>query len=128
MLGKMHLRNAGLIRSRSTLRASVLALAGLFLSACVPAEKKPDPSAMTGEKMIAIMSWVADCEHRAANRYDDGRSTISALADQVMGVCTVERFKARQAFHLSPNDPDLDLDDFKRAVEVVEDERKNRPR
>jgi hypothetical protein len=84
--------------------------------------------AMTGEQMIAIMSWVTDCEHRAANRYDDGRSTISALADQVMGVCTVERFKARQAFHLSPNDPDLDLDDFKRAVEVVEDERKNRPR
>jgi hypothetical protein len=124
MLGQMPLRNAGLIRSRSTLRASVLALAGLFLSACVPAEKKPDPSAMTGEKMIAV----ADCEHRAANRYDDGRSTISALADQVMGVCTVECFKARQAFHLSPNDPDLDLDDFKRTVEVVEDERKNRPR
>ena len=38
---------------------------------------------------------------RAADRYDDGRSTVSELAQRIMGICAVELTKARLAFHVS---------------------------
>jgi hypothetical protein len=41
-----------------------------------------------------------------------------------MGVCGVERIKAKQAFGLSTKDPELEADDFKQAVGIVEEARK----
>jgi len=41
-----------------------------------------------------------------------------------MGVCTVERIKAKRAFGPSPKDPDLEADDFKQAVGIAENARK----
>jgi hypothetical protein len=61
------------------------------------------------------------------NRYDNGRS-VSELAEQIMGVCTVERFKMRQAFHISFKDPDIEPDEYKQALRIAEDVRKNRDR
>jgi hypothetical protein len=62
----------------------------------------------------------------AANRYDNSRSAITALAQQVIGVCAVEFTKARLAFGLSLNDPEIELTEFKQAVEIVEKARKSR--
>lgn len=104
-------------------------LGGLFLSGCLSTEQQSEPSvATTAAQAFANASRIVDCEHHAANQFDDGRSAISVVAQQVMDVCTVERLKARMAFHFSPTDPDLDADDFKQALEIVEDDRKSRPR
>jgi hypothetical protein len=43
-----------------------------------------------------------------------------------MSICAVELTKARLAFHVSLNDPEIDLIEFKQAVESVENARKNR--
>jgi hypothetical protein len=43
-----------------------------------------------------------------------------------MGICTVELMKARLAFKLSLNDPEIELDEFKDAVKIVEQARKSR--
>jgi hypothetical protein len=69
---------------------------------------------------------VTDCEWQAADRYDDGRYTVSELAKRVMGVCAVELTKAALAFGLSPNDPQVEFDQFRQAVENVESARKAR--
>jgi hypothetical protein len=105
-----------------------VASSGLFLSACGATQQSPEPNVVTSNQALAIVSPVINCENRAANRHDDGSSELSAVAQQVMDICTVERLKARMAFHLPPTDPDLDADDFKRSLEVVEDERKSRPK
>jgi len=70
---------------------------------------------------------VADCEWKAADQYDDGRRTISELARQVMGVCSVERTKAEIAFGLL-NDPQIDSMELEQAVNSVENARANRSR
>jgi hypothetical protein len=44
----------------------------------------------------------------------------------VMNVCAVELTKARLAFRLSLNDPQIESDEFKQAVEAVEKARKSR--
>ena len=43
-----------------------------------------------------------------------------------MGLCAVELTKAALAFGLSPNDPQIQSDQFKQAVENVEGARKAR--
>jgi hypothetical protein len=47
--------------------------------------------------------------------FDEGRWRFN--------VCTVERIKVKQAVGLSPHDPQLEADDFKQAVEIVESAR-----
>jgi hypothetical protein len=81
---------------------------------------------MTPAEMIAIQSQVTDCEWKAAGRYDDGRRSLSDLTQQVIGVCTVELNKAALAFGLSPNDPQVESDQFRQALENVEAARKAR--
>jgi hypothetical protein len=81
---------------------------------------------MTADEAFAVFSRVVDCEWKAANQYDDGRYTISELAQRVIAVCVVEFTKARLAFRFSPNDPQIDSDEFKQAVENVENARKSR--
>jgi hypothetical protein len=96
-----------------------------LLGACT-VDQRPAPSrieTITAEEAIAISSKVVDCEWKAVDRFDNGQP-ISDLAQQVMGVCTVERIKAKWAFGLSPKDPDLEADDFKQAVTIVESSRK----
>jgi hypothetical protein len=74
--------------------------------------------------VLALQSVVTDCEWKAADRYDDGRYTVSELAQR--GVCAVELTKAALAFGFSPNDPQVEADQFKQAVENVESARKAR--
>jgi len=79
-----------------------------------------------GGEALAVQSRVVDCEWKAVNRYDDGSYTVSQLAQRIMGVCAVQLTKARLAFHLSPNDPEIEMDELKLAIGVVESARKSR--
>jgi hypothetical protein len=74
----------------------------------------------TASEALAVQSQVTDCEWNAADRYDDGRRSISELADQVMGVCAVDLVKAAMAFGFSPNDPQVQSDQLRQAVQNVE--------
>jgi hypothetical protein len=79
---------------------------------------------MTAEEILAISSKVVDCEWHAVSRFDDGQTPIAQLAQRIMGICSVERIKAKLAFGFSPNDPELEAGDFKQAVGIVEEVRK----
>ena len=78
--------------------------------------------------MMAIQTRVLDCEMQAANRNDDGKSPIASVAERIQGICGPEILKARFAFHVPINDPDLDSDEFKRIIGIVERERKDKSR
>ena len=90
------------------------------------AQERPARDTMTADELLAVSSRVVDCEGKAATQYDNGSYTISQLARRIMGVCAVELTKARLAFGLSLNDPQIESDEFKRAVEAVENARKSR--
>ncbi len=96
---------------------------GCFVSACSSTSKKPIPG-IGADEALAIENRVIECEWKAANQNDGRYKTIAELAQRVMDVCAVERFNARMAFGLSPNDPRIDADEFKDAVENIENERK----
>ncbi len=81
---------------------------------------------MTAGNALADVQPMIDCERAAAARYDDGRSKIATVAQQVLDVCSVEILASERAFHLSPNDPDVKLDEFKQAVGIVDEVRKSR--
>jgi hypothetical protein len=124
--------NAGLIKSRQWSLSGGLLLTlclGFLVSAC-STERMPSvrtvPHVLTADEALAVQSRVTDCEWKAADQYDDGRYTVSELAQRVMGVCAVELTKAALAFGLSPNDPQIESDQFKQAVENVESARKAR--
>jgi hypothetical protein len=72
------------------------------------------------------MEAAVDCPWKAAYRYDDVHYTVSALARRIMGICAVELIEARRAFGLSLHDPEIELDEFTRAIEIVEAVRKSR--
>jgi len=55
-------------------------------------------------------------------RRTDQRSVIRRYARRNGGL----RLRLNPPYALSPNDPEIDLDEFKRAVDVVEQVRKNR--
>jgi hypothetical protein len=74
--------------------------------------------------VLAAASPMVDSEWAAVHRFDSPQRTVDDLAQQVMGVCTVERIKAKEAFGVSPNNPQLESDDFRQAVEIVESARK----
>ena len=98
-----------------------------LVSACAVNEYRAQPSrveTITAVEALAITSKVVDCEWQAVSRFDDGRTPIAQFAERIMGICTVERIKVKLAFGLSPKDPDLEADDFKQAVEIVESARK----
>lgn len=107
--------------------ADILALGlSCLASACSVANRAPPPHAITADEALAVQSRVIDCEWKAANQYDDGKRTMSELARQVMGVCTVELTKARLAFGFSPSDPSLDAEELQGAITAIEDARKAR--
>jgi hypothetical protein len=113
---------------RSLKRTLLLGL-GFLVSACSTQQMpsvETTPRVLTADEALAVQSTVTDCEWKAANRYDDGRYTVSELAQRVTGVCIVELTKAALAFGLSPNDPQIEADQFKQAVENVESARKAR--
>ena|ERR1019366_2163436 len=123
---------AGLIKSRQRSLSGGLLLTlslGFLVSAC-STQRMPSvhsvPHVLTADEALAVQSRVTDCEWKAADQYDDGRYTVSELAQRVMGVCAVELTKAALAFGLSPNDPQIESDQFKQAVENVESARKAR--
>jgi hypothetical protein len=99
---------------------------GCLVSGCAPTQQRPPPRPLTTDELLAFANAILDCELRAANRFDDGHREISELAQQVMGVCTVERFRFRQALHGPLNDPEADLDEYKGAVNAVEMARNGR--
>jgi hypothetical protein len=78
------------------------------------------------DELIAFASRVTDCEWKAAHRYDDGHSSISELAQRVMGICTVERLEMRKAFKVPLNDPEIESVEFKQAIKNVEHAREIR--
>ena len=51
-----------------------------------------------------------------------GGGSGGQLANRIMAVCGVERLKARRALRLPSNNPELELDNFKEAVGIVETE------
>ncbi len=89
-------------------------------------QQRPTPQAMTAENALAAVKPVTDCEWAAASRYDDGRSSVAALAERITGICGPEILEAERAFHLSPNDPDVKMDELKQAIEAVEHVRGNK--
>ena len=101
-----------------------LGLSCLVSAACSEALKKP-----TSDEALAVQTSVINCEWKAANRFDDYRyKTIPELVQRVMDECAVERLNARLAFGLSPNDPRIDANEYKDALENIENERKKRLR
>jgi hypothetical protein len=103
-----------------------LALSCLLLG-CSASQQPPVPkSSITSHDALAVSSRVVDCEWKAAARYDDGRSTESELAQQIMTICAVEILDAERAFHLSPHDPDIAEDELKQARQAVEDARNSK--
>lgn len=122
--------NAGLTkRSRWALSSGAPVLA-LLASACsaqlTPGVRATPQKMLTASEALAVQSRVTDCEWKAADRYDDGRRPISELADQVMGLCAVELVKAAMAFGFSPNDPQVQSDQLRQAIENVEAARRAR--
>jgi hypothetical protein len=97
-----------------------LALSSLVAGCCAGQEKP------TVEEASGISSRVVDCEQKAADRYDDGRSTISELAQRIISICAVELTKARLALNLSLHDPQIQLDELKHTAEIVGEARKSR--
>ena len=117
-----------MIGKQQSFRLLVLGL-GFIVSACSTANPAPPTSRSrfpTADEALAIQSRVTDCEWKAANQYDNGHRGLSELAQQVMGVCAVELTKAALAFGLSPNDPQVESDQFKQAIENVESARRTR--
>jgi hypothetical protein len=99
-----------------------------FLSAACTHTVRTEPTTITADDVLAAASRVVDCEWAAVYRFDSAQRTVADLAEQVMGVCTVERIKAKLAVGLSPHDPQLEADDFKQAVGIVESARKAAPK
>jgi hypothetical protein len=97
-----------------------------LVSGCGATQQSPAPQAMTAEQALAAVKPTVDCEYHAAARYDDGSISIAALAQQMVGVCGVEILASERAFHVSSTDPDIKADEFKQAVEIAENARKNR--
>jgi hypothetical protein len=75
------------------------------------------------DEIMVLANRVVDCEWRAVAQYDDGKRTVSELAQQVMGVCSVDRLKFNRAFGLRLHDPEAELEDFKQAVKIIEQSR-----
>lgn len=95
---------SGLVRSALSVVLSCLA------SACAVNDHSAPPTAtrieaITAEEALAIASHVVDCERQAVERFDDGRAAIAQLAEQIVGVCTVEWIKAKRAFGLFTQRP-----------------------
>jgi hypothetical protein len=110
-------------RTDASALAVIASLALTGLAGCV-ASPSPPPQLPSADEALAIQSRVIDCEWKAANRFDDGRAPVADVAQRILGVCAVELTKARLAFRLSP--ADAELDEFKMAVESVEQARKSR--
>jgi hypothetical protein len=98
---------------------------GCLVAACSLPTRTPAPHVLTADEALSVQSRVTDCEWKAANQYDDGSRTISELARQVMGVCSVERTNAELAFGLL-NDPQIDSMEFEQAVNSVKSARASR--
>jgi hypothetical protein len=100
----------------------------VLVTGCATPATPPLPELPSANEAIAIQTQVLDCELKAANRYDDGRSSISDVAESVMAACHREIVRAWMAFNLSPSDPNFDSDNLKIAVDHVEMARRNRPK
>ena len=87
------------------------------------------PETTTPDKALAVQNSVIDCEWKAANQFDDNRyKEIHELVQRVMDECAVERLNKRLAFGLSPNDPRIDADEYKDALETIINARRKRVR
>jgi hypothetical protein len=92
-----------------------------LVSACSATPK------MTDTEAAAIKTRLLACEWYAAKQYDDGRyKTFDELVHRVMGECAVELRDARLALSLSSTDSRVDADEFKDAVQTIENARKSR--
>ena len=97
----------------------VLGIAVAVIALCCSLEAVADD-------LLSAAAKVADCEWAAADKFDDGRSSLSALAQRAIAICTRERFAMRRAAGFSPMDPSLDADELRQAIDNVESARKAR--
>ena len=102
-----------------------LGLSCLVSAACSESLKKP-----TADQALAVQTSVINCEWKAANQFDNGRDfkTIPELVQRVMDECAVELLNARIAFGLSSNDPRIEANEYKEALENIENARNQRVR
>jgi hypothetical protein len=78
------------------------------------------------DDLLSAATKVADCEWAAADKFDDGHSSLAALAQRVIAICTRDRLAMRRAAGFSAMDPTLDADELRQAMENVEAARKHR--
>jgi hypothetical protein len=96
-----------------------LSVCCLVSAACSDLLKKQPTDAAVSAHLRVI-----DCEWKAADQYDDNRyKTFSELVRQVMDVCDAELREARSVSDRSPNDTQIDKDEFNQAGEIIENAR-----
>jgi hypothetical protein len=71
----------------------------------------------SADEALAIAGRVLDCELKAANRYDNGRSSIADVAESVVAACYGEIVKMWTAFHVPLSDPNIESDNFRILLE-----------
>jgi hypothetical protein len=104
------------------MRAAIML--ALSLGACTTVEAQRLPQ--IPRDPIATVQPSIDCQWKAAARYDDGTHTIQQIADHMLAVCVAERIKARRAFHFPSYSPEIDLDEYRQALEIIENVRKSK--
>jgi hypothetical protein len=92
----------------------------VLMTGCAESIEPPPSDLPSTNEALTIQGRVLDCELKAANRYDNGHSTITDVAERVIATCYDEIIRAWTAFKLSPSDPNFESDNFKIAVEHVE--------
>lgn len=112
-------------RYQTVLRLYALALA-LPVAACGQAPRVQTPPQISADDALAAASLVVDCEWAAADKFDNGVTPISILAQRVMGVCTPQRLQARKAAGISPIDTSLEAEELNQAIRNVEAARHRR--
>jgi hypothetical protein len=99
----------------------------LLVVGCAAPEPPPPPR-KTVEGLRNLADQVVDCELKAANKYDDGKYTVTQLAQRIVGICVVELLAMRHYAGIPLRDAGQDLQEFKQAAEIVETMRKSNQR
>jgi predicted outer membrane protein len=96
------------------------------LAGCAEQAQVPPSREISASDALAAAKRVVDCEWAAADKFDDGHSPLSSLAQRVMGVCTPQMYEARLVVGISPADPSVDAEELRQAIDNVEAARKHR--
>jgi hypothetical protein len=64
-----------------------VAIGLFFLTGCAQQMVASPPQMPSADEALALAGRVLDCELKAANRYDNGHSSITDVAESVMAAC-----------------------------------------